>query len=127
METQDQAQKVMTELYRDIQKRAEASPLGLCPLDLTLNFVRACHAQSCGKCVPCRIGLGRLEAMLETILDGECEETILDELSETAQTIADTADCAIGYEAAQRVLQGLEGFREDYREHIRNGKCPQIV
>lgn len=82
MEKQDQAQKVMTELYRDIRKRAEASPLGLCPLDLTLNFVRACHAQSCGKCVPCRIGLGRLEAMLERILDGECEETILDELSE---------------------------------------------
>ena len=80
--TKTKAQSVVDDLYKDLERRIVAAPPGLCPVDMTASFLKLFHTQTCGKCVPCRIGLGRLEAMLERILDGECEETILDELSE---------------------------------------------
>lgn len=123
METQNESQKVMARMYRNIQRRISASPLGFCPVDMSLNFLRTCHAQSCGKCVPCRIGLGQLAGMLEAVLEGECGIEILEDIEKTARAIADTADCAIGYEAAQMALRGLKGFREDYVEHIQHGHC----
>ena len=52
------AQTVVDNLYRDVERRIAASPPGLCPVDMSLAFLHLCHAQSCGKCVPCRIGLG---------------------------------------------------------------------
>lgn len=118
-----QGQKTLDSLYVDITRRISASPLGLCPVDMSLNFLRICHAQSCGKCIPCRSGLGQLEKMLASVLSGEAEETVLETIRKTAVTIRDTADCAIGYEAAELVLRGLDGFRDDYLEHIRKGRC----
>ena len=53
------AETVVENLYRDMERRIAASPPGLCPVDMALSFLRLCHAQSCGKCVPCRIGLGQ--------------------------------------------------------------------
>ena len=50
------AETVVENLYRDVERRIAASPPGLCPVDMSLSFLRLCHAQSCGKCVPCRIG-----------------------------------------------------------------------
>jgi NADPH-dependent glutamate synthase beta subunit-like oxidoreductase len=123
IETPGRDQKVLEGLYRDMQRRIGASPLGLCPVDMSLNFLRMCHAQTCGKCVPCRIGLGQLTQMLEKILDGEATEQTIDLIERTASVIVDTADCAIGYEAAKMVLQGVRGFREDYLEHVRYGRC----
>ena len=61
--------------------------------------------------------------MLEEVLDGQPEERILRLIEETAQTIVDTADCAIGINAAQLVLMGLRAFRDDYEEHILRHRC----
>ena len=59
------------------ERRISASPPGLCPVDLASSFLRMCHAQSCGKCVPCRVGLGQLEKLMEDVLDGNATlETI---------------------------------------------------
>lgn len=55
--TPNRAQMVVEGLYRDVERRITASPPGLCPVDLSLAFLHLCHAQTCGKCVPCRIGL----------------------------------------------------------------------
>lgn len=44
------AQLVIEGLYRDLERRIEASPPGLCPVDMTRAFLEMCHAQSCGKC-----------------------------------------------------------------------------
>lgn len=77
-----------------------------------------CHAQTCGKCVPCRIGLGQLQNLLEDVLDGKATLETIDLIEKTAKTIYYTADCAIGYEAANMVLKGIDGFRDDYEEHI---------
>jgi NADPH-dependent glutamate synthase beta subunit-like oxidoreductase len=123
IETPEQGQKVLEGIYRDAQRRIGASPLGLCPVDMALNFLRLCHAQTCGKCVPCRIGLGQLTKMLESVLDGTATLDQIDLIERTASIILDTADCAIGYEAARMVLQGVRGFRDDYEEHINHGRC----
>ena len=63
IETPDRAQQVVDDLCRDMGHRIAANPPGLCPVDMALNFLRLCHAQTCGKCVPCRIGLSQLETL----------------------------------------------------------------
>ena len=114
---------VMEGLYKDLERRIESSPPGLCPVDMSRAFLELCHAQTCGKCVPCRIGLGQLSHCIEDVLDGNATMETLDVMEETALSIMESADCAIGYEAAHMVYKGLIGYRDDYEEHIRNGRC----
>ena len=117
------AQTVVDNLYRDVERRIAASPPGLCPVDMSLSFLQLCHAQSCGKCVPCRIGLGQLSKLIATVLDGTADMATLSIIEKTARTVETTADCAIGRDAARLVLDGLEGFRDDYEEHILHHRC----
>ena len=123
IETPDRAQQVVEDLCREMGHRIAANPPGLCPVDMALNFLRLCHAQTCGKCVPCRIGLSQLETLIQNVLDQTADEVTIDLIEQTAAAIVDSADCAIGYEAAAMVLQGVRGFREDYEEHARYGRC----
>ena len=75
--TKDKAQVTMESLYQDLERRIVASPPGLCPVDLTRSFIKMCLAQSCGKCVPCRVGLRQLARLFDNVLDGEAnEETV---------------------------------------------------
>ena len=117
------AQTVVDNLYRDVERRIAASPPGLCPVDMSLSFLQLCHAQSCGKCVPCRIGLGQLSKLIATVLDGTATMATIAIIEKTARTIVNTADCAIGRDAARLVVDGLEGFRDDYEEHILHHRC----
>ncbi len=119
----DRIQKHMDDLYRNVERRIKASPPGICPVDMSLSFLKMSHAQTCGKCTPCRIGLGRLAEMLEDVLDGDADLDIIDEIEETAISISMTADCAIGAETARSILMGIRGFRDDYVEHITKGRC----
>lgn len=123
IETPDQAQLTVERLYKDLERHIIASPPGLCPVDLQLSFLKVCHAQTCGKCVPCRVGLAQLQNLMEDVLAGKADMHTLDLIESTAQNVANSADCAIGFEAAKMVLAGLEGFREDYINHIKKGKC----
>ncbi len=121
--TQNKAQRTVEELYKDLERRISASPSGLCPVDLAASFLKLCHAQSCGKCVPCRVGLGQLERLMEKVLDGEAELETITLIEKTAKNIFYSADCAIGYEAAKMILKGIKGFRDDFEEHILRGRC----
>ena len=94
--TKDQAQETIEILYKDLERRIEASQPGLCPVDLAEAFVHMCHAQSCGKCTPCRIGLGQLGTLINDVLDGKATMETLDTIEHTAESIFYTADCAIG-------------------------------
>ena len=124
IKTPSKAQMVVEHLYRSMEHRIEASPPGLCPVDMALNFLNLCHAQTCGKCVPCRVGLGQLSHLLQRGAGRRGHPgDILQLIEDTAQVIVDTADCAIGIEAAQLVLMGLQGFRDDYEEHILHHRC----
>ncbi len=120
---ENEAVQTVERLYKDLERRIVASPPGICPVDLALNFLRLCHAQTCGKCVPCRIGLGQLAAYLEDVLDGRATMATLAEIERLAKDIEISADCAIGTEAARMVLRGLDGFRDEYIAHIQTGNC----
>ena len=120
---ENRAVQTVERLYKDLERRIVASPPGLCPVDLALSFLRLCHAQTCGKCVPCRIGLGQLAEYLEDVLEGRATMDTMGEIERLANDIETTADCAIGIEAAQMVARGLEGFREEYIAHITTGNC----
>jgi NADPH-dependent glutamate synthase beta subunit-like oxidoreductase len=121
--TPNRAQTVVEGLYKDLERRIIASPPGLCPVDMAASFLKLCHAQTCGKCVPCRIGLGQLESLLNDVLNGNASLETIDLIEKTARVILNSADCAIGYEAANMVLKGVTGFRSDYLEHIINDRC----
>ena len=121
--SKSKSQNVVEGLYKDMERRITASPPGLCPVDLTAAFLKLCHAQTCGKCVPCRIGLHQAGNLLQDILDGKATMETLSLLESTARVIYNSSDCAIGYEAAELILKGLRGFREDYLEHIHHGRC----
>jgi len=123
MRTSEHAQAIVEGLYRDMERRIVSSPPGICPVDLAQNFLNLCHAQICGKCVPCRIGLAQISSMMSKVLDGETDESTIDLIEETAKTIVQTADCAIGISAAQLVLNGVRGFRDDYLEHVLHHRC----
>ena len=119
----NKAQTVLENLYKDMERRIESSPFGLCPIDMSRAFLRMCHAQSCGKCTPCRIGLGQLANLMDDVLEDRASIETLELMKDTAVTIMETADCAIGYQAAEMVLKGLKGFREEYLSHIENHRC----
>lgn len=119
----NKAQLVIEELYRDLERRIESSPPGLCPVDMTRAFVEMCHTHTCGKCVPCRVGLWQLKNLLTDVLNGDATIESLDLMEELAQSIRESADCAIGYEAAEAVYKSLKNCREDYEEHIKQGRC----
>lgn len=72
------AKIVMEGLYKDLERRIESSPAGLCPVDMARAFLELCHAQTCGKCVPCRIGLGQLNHLIKDVLDGKATMKTLD-------------------------------------------------
>lgn len=121
--TRNTAQQTIEVLYKDLERRIISSPPGLCPIDLTSSFLKMCHAQTCGKCVPCRIGLGQLITLLEDVLNGDAKLETIDLIDKTARAIYYSADCAIGYEAANMVLKGVEGFRDDFEEHVLRERC----
>ena len=121
--TPSKAQLVVEDLYSNLERRIVASPPGLCPVDITRAFIEMCHSQTCGKCVPCRVGLLQLKHLLTDVLNGDANEATLDLIEDTAKSIMETADCAIGYEAAHMVYRSIVNCREDYEEHMMNGRC----
>ncbi len=129
IKSRDTAQKTVEGLYKDLERRIIASPPGQCPVDLAAAFLKLCHSQSCGKCVPCRVGLGQLQLMIDDILEMNTEPgmEVLDLLEKTAEAISVSADCAIGFEAANMVLRGLKGYRDDFESHIKYHTCADNI
>ena len=123
MPTPSRSQLVIEQLYKELERRIEASPPGLCPVDITRAFLELCHAQTCGKCAPCRIGLLQLKHLITDVLNGKATMETLTLMENTALSIMESADCAIGHEAARMVYQSLIGCRDDYEQHIRVGRC----
>lgn len=130
IKTRDRSKLVVEGLYHDLERRIVSSPPGQCPVDMAASFLKLCHAQTCGKCVPCRVGIGQLLNLYDDLLSLLSENTtldILDLIERTAIAIRDSADCAIGTEAARMVLRGLEGFRDDYEEHALHHRCAENI
>ena len=123
IKTPDEAQLVLERLYEDVARRVRSGPSAICPIDMAASFIKVCQAQSCGKCVPCRVGLNNLVNLMESVMDGKAKLGTINLIESTAQVISDTADCAIGYGAAEYILHSIKAFRNDYEYHILKGKC----
>ncbi len=123
VEKPGKAQVTSEAISRGFTQRIMANPPGVCPVDLQLAYLKVCHAQTCGKCVPCRVGLEKLEVLLEKVVNNEAVMDTLTLIQHTAKNIMYSADCAIGFETARMILTGLEGFEEDYISHITKHRC----
>lgn len=83
----DKVNSTTEKLMKEFTQRIVANPPGVCPVDMQLAFLKVCHAQTCGKCVPCRVGLGKLEELLEDVLDNKATMRTLDLIEKTAETL----------------------------------------
>ncbi|MBU0566633.1 NADH-quinone oxidoreductase subunit NuoF [bacterium] len=98
-----------------------------CVVDISKFFLDFTQDESCGKCTSCREGTGVLLEVLERISAGEGREEDLDFLEELAQGIKDASLCGLGQTAPNPVLSTLRYFRDEYKAHIVDKKCPAGV
>jgi ferredoxin len=96
-------------------------------VDVARFFTQFCVDESCGKCVPCRVGLKVMLGTLEKIIVGQGEPADLELLERQAKHIAATAHCGLGQAAPNPVLSTLRYFRDEYEAHIREKRCPALV
>jgi len=94
-----------------------------CMVDVARYFVEVTHAESCGKCTPCREGLSQSLAILNKITRGEATMEDLDTLERLAIVIRDSALCGLGQTSANPVLTTLKYFRDEYERHIIQKRC----
>lgn len=111
------------EFVQKFPRRAEATPPGMCPVAVVQSLLQTSAAQTCGKCVPCRDGLPQLVKMLQSVLDCEASPEDLERIRSFAEVIADSSDCAIGYEAARSVLEGMDTFADEFASHVNEHSC----
>jgi NADH:ubiquinone oxidoreductase subunit F (NADH-binding)/(2Fe-2S) ferredoxin/Pyruvate/2-oxoacid:ferredoxin oxidoreductase delta subunit len=98
-----------------------------CMVEVARYFLSFTQEESCGKCVPCRIGTKRMLETLTRICDGEGREEDIDLLEELAYAIKDSALCALGQTAPNPVLTTLKYFKNEYDAHIYEHRCPAGV
>ncbi len=98
-----------------------------CMVDIARFFTDFCQKESCGKCIPCRIGTRRMLEILERITAGEGRIEDLDLLEALGATIRETSLCGLGQTAPNPVLSTLRHFREEYRAHVEAQRCPAGV
>ena len=111
----------------DFQRRVETAPPGMCPVHLHLTMLESSGAQTCGKCVPCRDGIPALAQKVRRVAECRADASDLDDIRALAEMIRDTSDCAIGYNAAETFLQGMDTFADEYASHVERGCCgPRI-
>ncbi|MCL2497058.1 MAG: NAD(P)-binding protein [Symbiobacteriaceae bacterium] len=115
--------RLVDNIYEGVKRRVLSGERGTCPVELLVSFLRLSSAQSCGKCTPCRVGVSKIIDILENVLDGRGSFEDLELIKRTASVIADTADCAIGYQSAQLVLQDLDSYRQEFAAHLTQGAC----
>jgi len=98
-----------------------------CMVDVAKYFLTFLQDESCGKCVPCRIGIDRMLEIITDITEGRGNSQQVSLLEELGSTVSQTALCGLGKTAANPVLSTLRYFREEYETHIHDKKCPAGV
>ena len=98
-----------------------------CVVDVSRYFLKFLEEESCGKCLPCRLGITRLKEMLDQFSQGQGTEKDLDDLGSLAEAIQDGSLCALGGSAPNPVLTTLRYFRDEYLAHIQEKRCPAGV
>jgi NADP-reducing hydrogenase subunit HndC len=98
-----------------------------CVVDVARYFTSFLEEESCGKCLPCRLGLKRMGEMLDDFKAGRGSEKDLEDIQGLAQAIKDGSLCALGGSSPNPVLTTLRYFRDEYLAHINEQRCPAGV
>ena len=98
-----------------------------CMVDVAKYFLAFLQDESCGKCVPCRMGIDRMLEIITDITEGNGTPDQISLLEELGSTVSQTALCGLGKTAANPVLSTLRYFQDEYETHIRAKKCPAGV
>ena len=98
-----------------------------CMVDVARYFIEFVQEESCGKCVPCRVGTKRMLEILQRICEGRGEDGDIDRLVNLGEMIKDTSLCGLGQTAPNPVLSTIRHFGHEYVEHIRDKKCRASV
>ena len=95
-----------------------------CMVDVAKFFVSFTENESCGKCVPCRMGTQHIHAILEKITSGEGEMADIERLKKIAFTMKQSSLCGLGQTAPNPILTTLKYFEDEYIAHIKEKRCP---
>ena len=98
-----------------------------CVVDLARYFLRFLQEESCGKCLPCTMGLNGMLEFLDRFAKGQGTPQDLGELESLAQAIVDGSLCGLGGTAPNPVLTSIRYFKDEYLAHIQDHKCPAGV
>ena len=94
-----------------------------CMVDVARYFIEFTHSESCGKCVPCRVGLDKALRILNEFTRGKGTEEDLNALDELGRMIRDTSLCGLGQTAPNPVLTTMRHFRHEFEDHLRAHRC----
>jgi len=94
-----------------------------CMVDVTRYFLSFTQAESCGKCLPCRLGTHQMLYILEEICEGRGKPEHLDLLKNLSETVQKGSLCGLGQTAPNPVQTALRYFKDEFDRHILNGKC----
>jgi NADH:ubiquinone oxidoreductase subunit F (NADH-binding)/(2Fe-2S) ferredoxin/ferredoxin len=100
---------------------------GTCMVEFARYFMDFVQQESCGKCVPCRLGTRAMLEVLTRITRGEGQEGDIEYLEELGQQIRESSLCGLGQTAPNPVLSTLRYFRDEYEAHIHDNCCPSHV
>ncbi len=95
-----------------------------CMVEVAKYFVNFTESESCGKCVPCRMGTQHCHRLLEKITSGEGEMEDIERLKKIAFTMKQSSLCGLGQTAPNPILTTLRYFEDEYVAHIKDKKCP---
>ena len=95
-----------------------------CVVDLAKYFLNFSQKESCGKCVPCRVGTRHLADILDKVTNGTASLSDINRLEALGQAIKGSALCALGNTAPNPVLSTLKYFRSEYLAHVLERRCP---
>jgi bidirectional [NiFe] hydrogenase diaphorase subunit len=95
-----------------------------CMVDVAKFFMDFCMTESCGKCVPCRVGTTQMHNILELISLGQATQKDLNRLQELTGMVKAASLCGLGQTAPNPTLTTLRYFMDEYRAHIEEGRCP---
>ncbi|PJB48057.1 MAG: hydrogenase, partial [Chloroflexi bacterium CG_4_9_14_3_um_filter_45_9] len=98
-----------------------------CMVDIARFFLNFTQAESCGKCVPCRLGTRQMLEILTRITEGKGRESDIETLLNIAKTVKECSLCGLGQTCPNPVLTTLAYFRDEYEAHIKEKKCPAAV
>jgi bidirectional [NiFe] hydrogenase diaphorase subunit len=98
-----------------------------CMVDVARYFMDFCRDESCGKCVPCRVGTTQLWMLLDKICSGQADMVDLAQLERLAGVVRRMSLCGLGQGAPNPIFSTLRYFRDEYLAHIVDKRCPAGV